>query len=204
MSPPRSIQPQSPWPGYRTGTQHSAAIFELPAAGVPPIKRGLVAARKLRSWFTDLPPSGAPVSASDDRFVDLIALDRYFQVWRYGVGHSELLLHARAGEADLEHLDVVFEDVRAVKLRSSYRPLILRAADDITREHVLTFAGIPARHRHRYLSLTLPSPPGEEGFIVCGRTTVLTVPKAQAPGSLGFWPTGTRTVHVFRNQDRIT
>jgi hypothetical protein len=70
--------------------------------------------------------------------VDSIVLDPYFRVWRYGVGHSQLPLHARPGEADLEHLSVLFEDVRAVKLRSSYRPLILRPADDPTHTEILT------------------------------------------------------------------
>jgi hypothetical protein len=43
----------------------------------------------------------------------------------------------RAGSADLEYLNVLFEDVRAVKLRASYRPLILQPADDSTRVDIL-------------------------------------------------------------------
>jgi hypothetical protein len=122
--------------------------------------------------------------------VDSIVLDRYFRVWRYGVGHSQLLLHARAGDADLEHLNVLFEDVRAVKLRSSYQPLTLRPADDPIRTEILTFADVPARHQHRYLTLTLPSPSGEAGFILCARATVLAVAKTHPPASDAFWPTG--------------
>jgi len=56
----------------------------------------------------------------DYELVDPIVLDHRFRVWGYGVGHSQLLLHARADATDFEYLNVLFEDVRAVKLRSSY------------------------------------------------------------------------------------
>jgi hypothetical protein len=136
--------------------------------------------------------------------VDSIVLDRYFRVWRYGVGHSRLLLHSRASDADSDHLNVLFEDVRAVKLHTSYQPLVLRPADDLARAEMLTFAGIPARHQHRYLSLTLPSPPGEAGFILCARATVLAVSTIDDQSLIDhFWPTGARTVHVLQNQDRV-
>jgi hypothetical protein len=45
----------------------------------------------------------------------------------------------------------LFEDVRAVKLRSSYQPLILGAAGNSVRNDILDFADMPQRHRHRYL-----------------------------------------------------
>jgi len=142
--------------------------------------------------------------ARDDRPVDPIELDRYFRVWRYGVGHSQLLLHARASDDELEHLNVLFEDVRAVKLRSSYQPLILRPADDEIRAEMLTFADIPARHRHRYLSLILPSPPSGSGFILCARATVLAVAKTdQATPPDDSWPPGARVIHVVHSQDHV-
>jgi hypothetical protein len=120
------------------------------------------------------------------------------------VGHSQLLLYARAGAADLEHLSVLFEDVRAVKLRSSYRPLMLRPADDPTRTEILTFADMPARHQHRYLTLTLSSPSGGGGFIMCARATVLAVAKTHPPDSHDLWPTGARAIHVLNGQDHVT
>jgi hypothetical protein len=124
----------------------------------------------------------------DDGFVDPIVLDRRFRVWSYGVGHSQLLLHARADAAHLEYLNVLFEDVRAVKLPSSYQPLILALARSPVRSDILAFAHMPVRHRHRYLSLTLSAEP-EDGFVLCARATVLAVDKTSHQNPIrASWP----------------
>jgi hypothetical protein len=87
--------------------------------------------------------------------MDAIVLDRSFRVWRYGVGHSQLLLQPEAGT---------------------------------TRDEILAFAGIPARHQHRFLTLTLPSPPTEPGFVVCGRASVLAIATTGDQDPSGFGP----------------
>ncbi|MFD0583653.1 hypothetical protein [Dactylosporangium darangshiense] len=134
--------------------------------------------------------------------MDPIVLDRRFRVWRYGVGHSQLLLHSHAGAADAEHLNVLFEDVRAVKLRSSYQPLILRPADGPARDDILDFAGLPERHQHRFLSLTLSTRP-EIGFVLCARVTVLAVSKTNGQAPLRAWPDGARVVHTLHYRDQV-
>lgn len=106
--------------------------------------------------------------------VDTIILDRHFLPWRYGIGHSQLLLRSPAEGSQPEAVHVLFEGVRAVKLRSSYRPLTLQRAVDKERERMLAFAGVPARLCDRMLCLTLPSE--DEGFVVCGKATVLALP----------------------------
>jgi hypothetical protein len=94
--------------------------------------------------------------------VDPIMLDRRFRAWCYGVSHSQLLLHAHADATYLEHVNVLFEDVRAVKLRSSYEPLSLAPAGDPVRNDMLAFADIPERHRRRFLTLTLSTEPRQD------------------------------------------
>ncbi len=74
-----------------------------------------------------------------------ITLHRRFRPWRYGIGHSQLLLHARADGGHNEHLNVLFEGVLAVKLRSAYHPLILQPADQHAGASIVAFAQIPAR-----------------------------------------------------------
>jgi hypothetical protein len=111
-----------------------------------------------------------------------------------------LLLHARAGAAESEHLNVLFEDVRAVNLRSSYQPLILGSAGDPARDDIPAFAGIPPQHRHRYLALELPSRPAESGCILCARVTVLGVDKADDRSSGDVWPTGARVTSTRSTQ----
>jgi len=139
----------------------------------------------------------------DDGFVEPIVLDRRFRVWRYGVGHSQLLLHAHADAADFEHLNVLFEDVRAVKLRSSYQPLILAPAGNPVRDDILAFADIPERHQHRFLSLT-PSTSPEAGFVLCARATVLAVDKTNDQTPNLSWPDGARMIHTLRHHDQAS
>jgi len=134
----------------------------------------------------------------DDEVVDPIVLDRRFRAWSYGVGHSQLLLHARADAAQLEHLNVLFEDVRAVKLRSSYQPLILALAPGPVRNGILAFADMPVRHQHRYLSVTLSAEP-EDGFVLCARATVLAADKTKDQNSIRFsWTDAARMLHTLR------
>jgi hypothetical protein len=133
-------------------------------------------------------------------FVDPIVLDRRFRVWRYGVSHSQLLLHAHADSSHLEHLNVLFEDVRAVKLRSSYQPLILAPAGNPARNDILAFADMPERHRLRYLSLTLSTEP-EAGFVLCARATVLAVDKTNDQSPAHPWPDGARVLHILRRDE---
>ncbi|GGM69583.1 hypothetical protein ACFFX1_14585 [Dactylosporangium sucinum] len=132
-----------------------------------------------------------------------IVLDRRFRVWRYGVSHSQLLLHAHAEGADADHLNVLFEDVRAVKLRSSYQPLILAPAANPVREDILAFADMPERHQHRYLSLTLSTRP-EAGFVLCARATVLAVDRTNDETPIHPWPDGARVIHTLRRDDQAS
>lgn len=135
--------------------------------------------------------------------MDPIVLDRRFRVWRYGVSHSQLLLHAHADTTHFEHLNVLFEDVRAVKLRPSYQPLILAPADNPVRNDILAFADMPERHRLRYLSLTLSTEP-EAGFVLCARATVLAVDKTDDQYPISSWPDGARVLHTLRRDDQVS
>jgi len=135
--------------------------------------------------------------------VEPITLHRRFRLWRYGVGHSQLLLQAHADGSHDEHLNVLFEDVRAVKLRSSYHPLILQPADRDTRASILTFAQIPPRHQARYLCLTLPTANAEPGFIACARATVLAT-KATDPADPYTWNERSHVLHSIKQRPGIT
>ena len=131
-----------------------------------------------------------------DRVVELIELDRRFQWWRYGISHSHLVLHVHADDTHDEHLNVMFEGVCAVKLRRSYRPLILHLADDETRAGILAFAEISAHHHDKLLCLALSSPRAGGGSVACSRFTVL----ADAAGNdlvADRWTEHSRVVHAL-------
>jgi hypothetical protein len=132
-----------------------------------------------------------------NRAMEPTTLHRRFRPWSYGVGHSQLLLHAQADRSHDEHINVLFEDVRAVKLRSSYHPLILQPANQDTRVGILTFAQVPARYQARFLCLTLPAPDAEPGFIACARATVLAT-NATDPADAYTWNEYSRVLHVLK------
>jgi hypothetical protein len=103
-------------------------------------------------------------------------------------------IHTRAADGG-EHLSVHCLDVRAHKLRGQYRPLVLQRADPDTRERLLDFAGIPDRHRSKFLCLTLPTE--DDGFIVCGVARVRAEPHdAKLTGD--WYPAERRLLHELR------
>ncbi len=146
------------------------------------------------------PPNPRPVddalSAGHPCPMDSINLDRRFTPWRFGIGHAQLLLRGRTHDGDTQRLSVLFEDVRAVKLRRSYQPLQLRRAEPDSRDQILDFAQIPDRRWARYVCVTLPVE--DLGFVVCGRATVLTA-DIEANPSDPWWPEHARVLHVLKN-----
>ncbi|SEG91768.1 hypothetical protein SAMN04489712_13045 [Thermomonospora echinospora] len=128
--------------------------------------------------------------------MEVLTLQRRFRPWRYGVSHSELLMHGHADANGDEHINVLFEDVRAVKLRTFYDPLVLQPADEQTRLSILDFAQVPARFHARFLCLTLPTPDAEPGFIACARATVLSTSTDRA--GIYDWTDRSRVLHDLR------
>ncbi|GAA1893851.1 hypothetical protein GCM10009687_74140 [Asanoa iriomotensis] len=135
--------------------------------------------------------------------MESVALDRSFRLWSYGIGHSQLLLHARAEGNHDEHLNVLFEGVVAVKVRASCQPLVLQRADHDTRASVLAFAQVPARIQAQILCLALPSPSpspsppqAEAGFVACARATVLANANSDDM-TADRWNENSRVLHVL-------
>lgn len=142
----------------------------------------------------------------------MVELADGFRVWRYGIGHSELVMRSNTdtravgwspgqpGEPD-EWVEVIFEGVRAVQVRTvgSYKPLRLSRVDEERRPALLQFARIPDRWHHRTLCLEVSDHQGEPGFVVCGRARVMAVSPAQVvdpKDPTAHWPQ-TRTLHDF-------
>jgi hypothetical protein len=133
------------------------------------------------------------VGRAHSRSVESIVLERRFRVWTYGVGHSQLLLRSPSMGSQAETMHVLFEGVRAVKLRTSHDPLELRAALGEDRLRLLDFAGIPERLHDKFACITLPSE--DDGFIVCGRATVFAVP---GDVSDSRWQSEAQVLHDLR------
>jgi hypothetical protein len=115
-------------------------------------------------------------------------------VFRYGVGHSRLLMQRRP-ERGGEFVSVMFVGVKAVKLRDFYAPLELTVADLEVRTGILDFAGVPDRFRDRSLCLTLPTE--NEGFILCVHATVV-ASRSELGQGYRWMPDDARVLHTLR------
>jgi hypothetical protein len=100
-----------------------------------------------------------------------VVLDGVFRLWSYGVGHSPLVLHDPAPRGGMDEVSVLFEGVRAVKLRVSYNGLTIRSADASTRARMPEYAAVPELSHQKELCLVLPTE--DDGFVVCAKATVL-------------------------------
>ncbi|MEV6598505.1 hypothetical protein AB0M36_16755 [Actinoplanes sp. NPDC051346] len=89
-----------------------------------------------------------------------------FRVWRYGVGHSQLLLSSRSGADSTSHIDLLFEAVQYMQLHRSYRGIHL--ADDPT---ALTDVAIHNPLGLAYLAVAI-SDATRTGLVVCSRVTI--------------------------------
>ncbi|UZJ33062.1 hypothetical protein [Streptomyces endophytica] len=97
---------------------------------------------------------------------------RTFTVWRYGVGHSQLLLRAVPDGGDARCLDLLFEGVRAMRLVTHYASLELRTASDSESQQMLEFSELSPPWRERYGVVALHSRSGS-GSVLCSRISAL-------------------------------
>ncbi len=98
--------------------------------------------------------------------------DRTFRVWRYGVGHSQLLLRAVPDSTDTACLDLLFEGVSAMQLVQQYKSIELCSASEVEAEEILGFSGAKPPVRELLLPVVLRSTSGS-GFVLCRSVTAL-------------------------------
>ncbi|EFH28763.1 predicted protein [Streptomyces sviceus ATCC 29083] len=96
--------------------------------------------------------------------------DRTFRVWRYGIGHSQLLLRAVPDGVETACLDLLFEGVSAMQLVQQYKAIELCSASKAEAEEILGFSGISASGRELHLPVVLRSRSGS-GFVLCRSVT---------------------------------
>ncbi|MEW2354542.1 hypothetical protein [Spirillospora sp. NPDC029432] len=89
-----------------------------------------------------------------------------FRLWSYQISHRMLVLRGQSQDELAEVVDIEFLDVLAIKVVSNYRRLLIREATGSG--EIDDFADIPARHRLRYLRLSV-SDGARDGFVVCAQ-----------------------------------
>jgi hypothetical protein len=113
----------------------------------------------------------APSNESSEMPV-LFGSDRIFRLWRYGVGHSQLLLRAVPDETDDSCLDILFEGVVALKMPARYRSLKVTLADVGESYEIVQLAGISDLLAEKSLALAVRSP-DTTGLVLCRAATAL-------------------------------
>ncbi|MGW2448832.1 hypothetical protein [Streptomyces sp. NPDC001675] len=112
-----------------------------------------------------------PTPSSDD--VDpavMFKSDRTFRVWRYGIGHSQLLLRAVPDSGNPACLDLRFEGVSAMQLVQQYKSIELCSANVTEAEKIFGFSGVGPSGRELHLPVVLRSGSGS-GFVLCRSVT---------------------------------
>lgn len=74
-------------------------------------------------------PAAMPMMSSS-RPIDGFESSRHFQMWRYDVGHAQLLLRSVKDDFNASRIDVLFKDVETIDLPTSLVGLRLRQEDD--------------------------------------------------------------------------
>ncbi|MBT2901666.1 hypothetical protein [Streptomyces sp. McG3] len=108
------------------------------------------------------------MTGSGARPTVLYASERTFRVWRYGVGHSHLLLRSLPAGRDTTRLDLHFEAVHAMRLVTRYEALRIVAVDEPEFSRVFAESGVPPVWRDAQLIVGLRSRSGT-GYVQCGR-----------------------------------
>lgn len=112
-----------------------------------------------------------PTPSNDGaRSAVMFTSDRTFRVWRYGVGHSQLLLRAVPDSTDPACLDLLFEGVSAMQLVQQYKSIELCSASEAEAQEILAFSGISPSGGQRHLPVVLRSTSGS-GFVLCRSVT---------------------------------
>ncbi|MCE7001171.1 hypothetical protein LZG04_41085 [Saccharothrix sp. S26] len=96
----------------------------------------------------------------------LFTSERTFKVWRYGVGHSQLLIRSAPEDAEDEFIDIHFDGVAAMKLAVKYQTIAICSASATTARALHDFARVEEKWRTTYVALELRTR-GESGHVLC-------------------------------------
>jgi hypothetical protein len=100
-----------------------------------------------------------------------ISFERKFQLWKYGISHSELKLRSIGSPAYADVIEATFYGVVAMKLATVYEPLTIDFAMPGQIQEMARLASLQGSQSSRVKVLALKST-GDEGLIACLSFTV--------------------------------
>lgn len=96
--------------------------------------------------------------------------DLAFQVWKYGVGHSQLLLRAVSNQSGGGRVDLLFEGVAAMQLTMRYEALKVHPVDAAEFQEIFESSGVDEKWRKSFVIVRLTSRTGS-GYVQCAKIT---------------------------------
>lgn len=113
-----------------------------------------------------------PLSSSSQSSV-LFESEHTFKVWRYGVGHSQLLLRAAGDDdTDFHGIDLLFEGVDFMQLATRYEGLEVHSVGVRESQKIYRASGLDPKWRRHRLIVALRSA-SVEGYVQCQRVTAV-------------------------------
>jgi hypothetical protein len=116
-----------------------------------------------------------------------VSFDRKFRPWRYAVSHSQLKLRSIASSANSDVIEVIFEGVVGMQLKTIYEPLTIAIADPSQTEEILRFSAVQESHYSRLRCISLQSDSGD-GLIACLGFNIWLYPEEPKRDLLGDYP----------------
>ncbi|GAA3794225.1 hypothetical protein ACFS5L_37515 [Streptomyces phyllanthi] len=95
-----------------------------------------------------------------------------FRVWRYGVGHSQLLIRTPPGAADDTRVEILFEDVDALQLVTRYEGIEIYSPCEEESQRIFEASGAPGKWRPHRVIVGLRSASGT-GYVQCGKASAV-------------------------------
>ncbi|MGH2363062.1 MAG: hypothetical protein ACRDHX_00225, partial [Chloroflexota bacterium] len=91
--------------------------------------------------------------------------DREFQIWGYTVSMRRLLLRSTKSEHFGRRVDVAFQNVQAMRLRSSLPGLVISSANGLLTEEITKETGLLPDEKQRFFSVAASN---FDGYVVAG------------------------------------
>ncbi|WP_326654301.1 MULTISPECIES: hypothetical protein [unclassified Streptomyces] len=111
-------------------------------------------------------------SSSGSSSTLLFQSDRTFRVWRYGVGHSQLLLRAAPDAVEATRLDLLFEGVDAMRLVTRYEAIELHSVSETEFQRIYDESGLDPKWKPHRLIVALRSGSGS-GYVQCQKASAM-------------------------------
>ncbi|MEV0675998.1 hypothetical protein AB0I60_05685 [Actinosynnema sp. NPDC050436] len=102
----------------------------------------------------------------------LFTAQRSFSLWKYGVGHSQLLIRSVPSGSQEFCMDIKFEGVAAVKLAAKYNGVAIRLVPEEESARLCEYAGVPPKWRSELVAISLGLHRGSDQ-VLCQSVSVL-------------------------------